>query len=102
VAVLSGGCKPYPDSAGDDYGEVMADENGVTMTLPTDRRDRDNSMGEQVRILNLEEIREDIASTLAEVRRRVSFGMVIGVLAAFAAIVVAAIVSVARGDHGAE
>ena len=102
MPVLFGVCKPYPDRAADDYGEGMADENGVTMTLPTDRRDRDGSMGVQVRSLNLEEIREDIASTVAEIRRRVSLGMAIGVLAAFAGIIVAAIVAIVGGDHGEE
>lgn len=102
MPVLFGGCKPYPTSAADDYGEGMADENGVTMTLPTDRRDRADSMGEQVRILNLEEIREDIASTVAEIRRRVTLGMAIGVLAAFVGIVVAAIVVLAGGNRGEE
>ncbi|NVH05510.1 hypothetical protein DNN95_24350 [Escherichia coli] len=80
----------------------MADANGVVMTLPTDRRDRDNGMGEQVRILNLEEIREDIASTVGEIRRRVSSGMVIAVLAGFAGIIVAAVVAITTGDHGAK
>ena len=80
----------------------MADENGVTMTLPTDRRERQNSMGEQVRILNLEEIREDLASTVAEIRRRVSLGMVIGVAAGFVGILIAAVVAITTGDHGAE
>lgn len=80
----------------------MPDENGVTMTLPTDRRDRKASMGEQVRILNHEEIREDLASTLAEIRRRVSFGMMIGVLAAFGCIIVAAVVAIVRGGHDTE
>jgi hypothetical protein len=78
----------------------MADENGVVMTLPTDRRDRDNSMGEQVRILNLEEIREDLASTMAEVRRRVSLGMFIAVVAGFVGIIIAAVVAITTGDHG--
>ncbi|SFN39491.1 hypothetical protein [Mycetocola miduiensis] len=78
----------------------MADENGVVMTLPTDRRERDSSMGEQVRILNLEEIREDLASTMAEIRRRVSLGMFLGVAAGFVAIIVASIVAIATGDHG--
>ncbi|MET0884922.1 MAG: hypothetical protein ABWX92_00605 [Mycetocola sp.] len=79
----------------------MADENGVTMTLPTDRRERTVGMGEQVRNLNLEEIREDLASTVAEIRRRVSLGMVIGVGAAFVGIIVAAVVAIATGDHDA-
>jgi hypothetical protein len=79
---------------------TMADENGVVMTLPTHRRDRDDQMGEQVRILNLEEIREDLASTVAEIRRRVSLGMVIGVVAGFIGILVAAVVAIATGDHG--
>ncbi|MET0715865.1 MAG: hypothetical protein ABWY57_13210 [Mycetocola sp.] len=78
----------------------MADENGVVMALPTDRRERDSSMGEQVRLLNLEEIREDLASTMAEIRRRVSQGMFLGVVAGFVAIIVAAIVVIATGDHG--
>lgn len=80
----------------------MADENGVTMTLPTDRRERGDGMGEQVRKLNLEEIREDLASTVAEIRRRVSLGMVVAVVAGFVGIVVAAIVAITTGDHGAE
>ncbi|MBG6237350.1 hypothetical protein IWX78_000293 [Mycetocola sp. CAN_C7] len=80
----------------------MADENDITMTLPTDRRDRDSSMGEQVRILNLEELREDLASTIAEVRRRVSAGMVVAVSAAFVGIIVAAVLAITRGDHGSE
>lgn len=78
----------------------MADENGVVMTLPTDRRDRDNNMGEQVQILNLEEIREDLASTVAEIRRRVSGGMVIAVVAGFVGIVIAAVIAITTGDHG--
>ena len=80
----------------------MADQNGVTMTLPTDRRERGDSMGEQVRILNLEEIREDLASTMAEIRRKVSLGMVIAVSAAFVGIIVAAIVAIVSGDHDSE
>ena len=80
----------------------MADQNGVTMTLPTDRRERGDSMGEQVRILNLEEIREDLASTMAEIRRKVSLGMVIGVSAAFVGIIVAAVVAIVSGDHDGE
>ena len=100
MPILSGRCKPYPVHRADGYREGMADENGVIMTLPTDRRDRNSSMGEQVRILNLEEIREDIASTVAEIRRRATLGMAIGVLAVFAGIVVAAIVAIAGGDHG--
>jgi hypothetical protein len=80
----------------------MAEENGVVMTLPTDRRDRGTSMGEHVQILNLEEIREDIASTVAEIRRRVSAGMVVAVLAGFVAIVIAAVVAITTGDHGAK
>lgn len=80
----------------------MADQNGVTMTLPTDRRERDGSVGEQVRILNLEEIREDLASTMAEIRRKVSLGMVIAVSAAFVGIIVAAVVAIVSGDHDSE
>lgn len=80
----------------------MADETGVTMTLPTDRRERANGMGEQVRNLNLEEIREDLASTVGEIRRRVTLGMVIGVVACFVGILVASIVAIATGDHGAD
>ena len=80
----------------------MVDENGVTMTLPTDRRERDASMGEAVRVLNLEEIREDLASTVAEIRRRVSLGMVIGVSAAFVGILIAAVVAIVSGNHDAE
>ncbi|HEV7849722.1 MAG TPA: hypothetical protein VGO88_10430 [Mycetocola sp.] len=78
----------------------MADANGVVMTLPTDRRDRDNNMGEHVQILNLEEIREDLASTVAEIRRRVSGGIVIAVVAGFVAIVIAAVVAITTGEHG--
>lgn len=72
------------------------------MTLPTDRRERGDGMGEQVRNLNLEEIREDLASTVAEIRRRVSLGMVVAVVAGFVGIVVAAIVAITTGDHGAD
>jgi hypothetical protein len=78
----------------------MAEENGVAMTLPTDRHDRHAIRGEQVKILNLEEIREDIASTVAEIRRRVTLGMVIGVVAGFVGIVIAAVLAIATGDHG--
>jgi hypothetical protein len=78
----------------------MADENGVVMALPTDRRERGKSMGEQVRILNLEEIREDVASTMAEIRRRVSLGMFLAVAAGFVGILIAAVVAVTAGDHG--
>ncbi|WP_354500061.1 hypothetical protein [Mycetocola sp. 2940] len=80
----------------------MADQTGVTMTLPTDRRERAEGMGEQVRNLNLEEIREDLASTVGEIRRRVSMGMVIAVVACFVGILIASIVAVATGDHGAD
>ncbi len=80
----------------------MAEQNGVAMTLPTDRRKRDDTMGEQVRMLNLEEIREDLASTLSEIRRRVSLVAVIGVSAAFVGIIVAAVVAISSGDHDSE
>ena len=102
LAVLPDAGKPYADFEADDYGEGMADGNGVTMTLPDARRDRDDSMGDAVRVLNLEEIREDLASTVAEIRRRVTLGMVIGVGAAFVGIIVAAIVAIASGNHDAE
>jgi hypothetical protein len=80
----------------------MADENGVAMTLPTNREDRTETMGEQVRNLNLEEIREDLASTVGEIRRRVSLGMVVGVVAGFVGIVVAAVIAITTGDHSGE
>jgi hypothetical protein len=80
----------------------MADETGVAMTLPTDRRERSGGMGEQVRNLNLEEIREDLASTVSEIRRRVSLGMVVAVVAGFVGILVAAVVSIATGNHGGD
>lgn len=77
----------------------MVDDNDVRMTLPTDRKDRGPEMGEQVQILNLEEIREDLASTISAIRDKVSTGMLIAVAVTLAGIVVAATLAIARGDH---
>ncbi|GGF04934.1 hypothetical protein GCM10011313_30060 [Mycetocola zhadangensis] len=70
------------------------------MTLPTDRKDRGPEMGEQVQILNLEEIREDLASTLSAIREKVSTGMLVVVGIALVSIVVGATLAITRGDHG--
>ena len=78
----------------------MVDDNDVRMTLPTDRKDRGPEMGEQVQILNLEEIREDLASTLSAIREKVSTGMLIAVAVTLAGIVVGAILAITKGDHG--
>ncbi|MCP2032471.1 hypothetical protein L1277_002574 [Okibacterium sp. HSC-33S16] len=78
----------------------MVDENDVRMSLPTDRKERGPDMGEQVQILNLEEIREDLASTISAIRDKVSTGMLIAVAVTLASIVVGAILAITRGDHG--
>ncbi|WP_229728178.1 hypothetical protein [Mycetocola zhadangensis] len=78
----------------------MVDDNDVRMTLPTDRKDRGPEMGEQVQILNLEEIREDLASTLSAIREKVSTGMLVVVGIALVSIVVGATLAITRGDHG--
>jgi hypothetical protein len=78
----------------------MVDDNDVRMSLPTDRKDRGSEMGEQVQILNLEEIREDLASTISAIRDKVSTGMLIAVAVTLAGIVVGAILAITRGDHG--
>lgn len=107
---MGGGCagfphyppdgKPYLDISVCRYREGMVDQNDVRMTLPTDRRERGPEMGEQVQILNLEEIREDLASTISAIREKVSTGMLIAVAVTLAGIVVAATLAIARGDHG--